>query len=385
VKRLLPLALIVALALSATACDPTPTAAIVNGVAISQSRLYSDLTLIVGDNPNKVSAAACMLQLQGANVPLPANGAGEGTVTQDLAAYQLTTMIIGELVHQRLARLGHPVTSADIAAARVDLLTQLSPSAGQGASQCGLTGAQLAATVPADFVHRQTVYLAEQEKLAAVIGGVDLSPAAINAYYVAHPQEFQLICLSDIAVPTQAQAAQLRQQITAGTITFEAAAAASSIDTQTAQGGGKIPCVPLNQIQNQVILGAINGLKVGDVSQPVNNPASQAGATSVWLMLKVDDRPLVPLSQAESQIRQELLAAHNSQVTAEFTRLTATSDVTVSPQYGSWRKLSGVHSPVPPPARTLLSPFANIPGAGALGGLGAGAGAGTSSGTSSGG
>jgi PPIC-type PPIASE domain len=362
VKRLLSLVLLGALALSAAACDAAPTAATVNGVTISQTELYNDLAIIAGESSSTLTPTACMLELQGANVPVPANGVGEGTVTQDLAAYQLTTMIIGELVHQRLAKLGQAVTAADLSAARVDLATQLSPSPSQGSSPCGLTGDQLAAKVPADFYRRQVQYLAEQEKLAAIIGGVDLSQSALNAYYLAHPAEFQLICLSDIAVATQAQAAQLRSQITAGTVTFETAAGQSSIDSQTAQNGGQIPCVPAAQIQNQVILGAINGLKVGDISQPVNNPASAPGAQAVWLLLKVDDRPLVPLSQAESQIRQELLAAHNSQVTAEFSRLTGSSDVTVNPQYGSWHKLSGVHSPVPPPARDLLAPFANIAG-----------------------
>ncbi|HXX91122.1 MAG TPA: peptidylprolyl isomerase [Acidimicrobiales bacterium] len=361
-KRLLPLALLGALAVSATACDAAPNAAVVNGVAISQSQLLDDLSTIVGGDPSQITPAACMLQLQGASVPLPGNGVGDDTVTQALAAYQLTTLVIEELVHQRLAQLGHQVTAADIAAAQTDLTAQLSPSSTQGTSPCGLSGAQLAAQVPAGFYHRQVVALAEQEKLAAIVGNVDLSTGAMAAYYQAHPQEFQLICLSDIAVNTQAQAAQLRQAITSGSTSFEAAATQNSVDTQTAPNGGQIPCVPMSQVQNQVILGAISGLKPGDVSQPVNNPASATGGQSVWLLLKIDDEPVVPFSQAQSQIRQELLAAQNNQVTAEFSRLTHSSDVTVNPQYGSWSKLAGVRSPTPPPARDLLSPFANIPG-----------------------
>jgi hypothetical protein len=350
-----------ALAFGASACDVSPTAATVNGVGISQRQFTSDLAAIAGDGSGQVSGAACMLALQGSTVPSPTNGAGEGTVTQAVAGYQLNNLILGELVHQHLARLGRAVTKADLAAARADLLTQLTPSGGQGSSPCGLTGAALLAKVPSGFLDRQVNYLAEQEKLAAVVGGVDLSEAGLRAYYQAHPDEFQLICLSDIAVPTQAQAAQIRQAVAAGTLTFEAAAAQSSQDTQTRGQGGQIGCFPTAQIQNQVILGALNGVSIGDMSQPVNQPNAQAGAAGVWLLLKVDDKPVTPFAEARSQIRQELLASHNSAVTAAFVALTRTADVVVNPQYGSWGRIAGVRPPGTPPPGDLLAPLANRP------------------------
>ncbi len=363
-KRLPLLVLLATLALAASACDVGPTAATVNGVAISQSALNSDLAVLAGDHPGQLSDAACMLELQGSNVPVPANGAGDGTVTQELAAYQLSNMILGELIHQRLGELHHPVTHVDVAEARADLLTQLTPSSTQ--SPCGLSGAQLEAKVPSGFFEQQTLYLAEQEQLAAVLGGVDLSTAGLKDYYDAHPQDFQLVCLSDIAVTTQAEATQIRASITAGTTSFAAAAAQSSIDTQTNQQGGQIGCVPIGQIQNQVILSALDGVAVGGITQPVEQPPTQAGGTSAWLLLMVDAKTVTPFSQAESQIRQTLLAAHNSEVTTEFSRITDTSEVVVNPQYGSWSKLSGiVESPTPPPARDVPVPSVNLGGAAA--------------------
>ncbi|HUO49184.1 MAG TPA: peptidylprolyl isomerase [Acidimicrobiales bacterium] len=377
-RRLLPAAL-VALALSATACDVTPTAATVQlgsqHATISQSHLLSDLQMIAGANPAQLGYAACVLELQGATPPT-IHGVGDGTVTQDLARFQLNNLVFNELVHMRLAATGHSVTAADLDAARADLLAQLS----SGSSPCQLQGQRLADQVPT-FIDREVTALAEQEKLVSVLGQVDLSPAGLEAYYQAHPSEFQLVCLSAIVVNSQAQAAQIRQQITSGQTTFETAAATSSIDTQSAQSGGQLGCTPISQVQNQVILGALNGLNIGDISQPVSEANTVTGQGDVWILLKLDSKPVTPLSQAASQIRQELLSAHAGPYNAEMQRVAALAKVSVNPQYGSWSTQSGVVSPVPPPARQLLDPFANIPASTGVGGLGSGVGTGTGAGS----
>jgi hypothetical protein len=382
VKRLLSAALVAlvlgALALSATACDATPTAATVRlgnqEATISQARLLSDLQLIAGANPAQLGYAACVLELQGATPPA-VHGAGEGTVTQDLAKFQLNNLVFDQLVHMRLAATGHAVGAADLDAARTDLINQLSSNS----SPCGVQGRQLAAKVPA-FVDREVTALAEQEKLVSVLGRVDLSPAGLAAYYQAHPGEFQEVCLSAIVVNAQAQAAQIRQQIVSGQTTFQAAAAASSIDTQSAANGGQLGCTPVSQIQNQVILSALNGLNVGDVSQPVTEANSVTGAGDVWILLKLDSKPDVPLSQAAPQIRQELLSSHAGPYNAEMQRVASLARVSVNPQYGRWSTVSGVVSPVPPPARQLMDPFANIPASTGAAGPGPGAAPGASSG-----
>ena len=379
-KRPLPVAALVALALSA-ACTVSPTAATVRygsqETTISQSQLLGDLDTIAGASPAQLSAAACMLELQGATPPA-IQGAGEGTVTQDLAKFQLNNLIFNQLVHMRLAQTGHAVTADDVGAAQSDLLAQLSP----GSSPCGLQGSQLEAKVPSGFLHREVVALAEQEKLIAVLGGVDLSPAGLATYYQAHPTEFQQVCLSAIVVNTQAQAAQIRQQITSGATSFEAAAASSSIDTQSAANGGQLGCTPVAQVQNQVVLSALNGLNIGDISQPVSEPNTVTGQGEVWILLKLDSKPTTPISEAEPQIRQELLSAHAGPYNTEMTRVASLAHVTVSPQYGAWSTATGVVSPVPPPARELLDPFADIPPST---GSGIGTGTGTGSGAATGG
>lgn len=350
-RRLLVLAALALLAAAGTACDLSPPAATVAGTTITRSQLDDQLAQIAGN-----SYAQCALQLQGVSLAGPVAGAGDGTVTSSFATFELSTLVLERLVDQDLARRGQAVTSADLTAARADFVGQLTPSS--SSSPCGLAGQQLLARLPASFVDAQVRFLAAQERLAAVIGHVDVSSAALLRYYQTHPTQFQEICLSDIAVQTQAQAQQIHDAIVGGKATFENEAAQFSIDSQTASGGGRIPCLPSSQIVNSVILGAISGLNAGQVSQPVFEPPS-TGGSGVWFVLRVDDRPLVPFAQAASQIRQQLLSSQNSSVSAEFTRITRHADVVVDPRYGSWSPAQGVRAPSTPKAAWLLSPAAN--------------------------
>lgn len=350
-RRLLVLAALAALAAAGTACDLSPPAATVAGTTITRSQLDDQLTQIAHN-----ADAQCALQLQGVSLAGPVTGAGDDTVTSSFATFELSTLVLERLVAQDLARHGQTVTAADVAAARADFVSQLTPQSSQ--SPCGMAGQQLLAHLPASFVDQQVQFLAAQERLAAVIGHVDISSAALMRYYQTHPTQFQEICLSDIAVQAQAQAQQIHDAIVGGTATFEHEAQQFSIDSQTASGGGRIPCLPSSQIVNSVILGAISGLNPGQVSQPVFEPPS-TGGSGVWFVLRVDGRPLVPFAQAASQIRQQLLSSQNSTVSAEFARITRHADVVVDPRYGRWNPAQGVRAPTPPKSVWLLSPAAN--------------------------
>lgn len=350
-RRLVVLVALVALAAAGTACDLSPPAATVGSSTISRSQLDDQLSKIVGN-----SYAQCALQLQGVNIAGPVTGAGDDTVTSSFSTFELSTLVLERLVEQDLARRGKRVTAADVSAARADFVSQLTPTT--SASPCGLAGQILVSKLPSGFADEQVRFLAAQERLAEVIGHVDVSPTALRSYYDTHATQFQEICLSDIAVQAQTQAQQIHDAITGGSATFENEAQQFSIDSQTAQGGGRIPCVPSSQIVNTVILGAIAGLAPGQVSQPVFEPQA-TGGSGVWFVLRVDGRPQVPFGQAEPQIRQQLLSAQNPAVSAEFTRITRHADVVVDPRFGSWSAAQGVRAPVTPKASLLLSPSAD--------------------------
>ncbi|MHB8682071.1 MAG: peptidylprolyl isomerase [Acidimicrobiales bacterium] len=362
-RRLLVIAALAALAGATSACQVGPTAATVGGSSISRSTLDDQLSQI----SNSVYAQ-CALQLQGVNLPTPLSGVGDATVNANFASFELSTLVLEQLIVGDLARRHQAVTSADLASARTDLAAQLTPSAAS-ASPCpgAVSGRRLLGLLPPAFVGEQVRFLAAQERLAAVLGHVDISTPALQRYYQSHPTEFDEVCLSDIAVQSQSQAQSVHDAIASGSTTFGAAAQQSSIDTQTAANGGVIPCVPSSQIVNSVILGAINGLSPGQISQPVFEPQTGGGAGGVWFVLALDGRPQVPFDQAQSQIRQQLLSAQNTVVSAEFSRITHRADVVIDPRYGSWNPQQGVRPPAPPRSTWLLSPAADQSGGSALG------------------
>jgi hypothetical protein len=367
VRRLLLSVALVAAGAAGTACGLVPPAASVQGATVSRHQLDTELSEI-----SQSPYAQCALTLQGVNLPSTLSGAGDDTVSSTLASFELSTLVLERLVETDLARRGHPVTAADLQAARVDLVSQLTPGAGSP-SPCpnGVVGQQLVDRLPATFRADQVGFLAAQEQLAVTLGHVDVSRPALLAYYRAHPSEFQELCLSDIAVQSQAEAQSIHDAIASGAATFASEAQQDSIDTQTAPNGGQIPCVASSQVVNSVILGAIAGLAPGQISAPVFEPNASATGGGVWFVLELDGRPVVPFAQAEAQIRERLLSAQNAAVSAEFTRLAEAAHVTVDPRYGTWTAARGVQPPKAPPAADLLSRSADLsPGAPAAGAAG---------------
>jgi parvulin-like peptidyl-prolyl isomerase len=359
VKRLALVAALAALAAAGTACDLSPPAATVAGTTVTTSQLDAQLSAIAGS-----PFAQCTLQLQGVNVT--PQGAGTATVSSSLASFVLSTLVLERLVESDLARRGHPVTPSDLAAARQDLGAQLSPS--NGSSPCSVSGAQLVDRMPKAFRDQQVQFLAAKERLGQTIGHVDLSPASMLAYYQSHPTQFQELCLSDIAVQTQAQAQQIHDAIASGASSFAVEAQQNSLDSGTASSGGQLPCVSSSQITNPVITSAIAGLSPGQVTAPVFDQGGTAGGNGVWFVLQLDSSPTIPFATAQPQIRGQLLAPTDSVVSAEFSRLVAAAKVTVDPRFGKWSAAQGVQPPTPPPSSLLLSPNAGSSGSSGLGG-----------------
>ena len=357
-KRLLALAALAALAAAGTACDLSPPAATTDGGTVSTRQLVDQLELVANTNSEAHAYVQCVLAAEGVNLPASVAGAGNDTVSSAFASFELSTLVLERLVHADLARRGRPVTPADLSAATSDLAAQVDAAAQSGSCPQGATGPQVVDHLPAVFRQEQVGFLAAQERLAEVLGHVDLSVGGLMAYYQSHTSEFAEICLSDIAVQSQAQAQQIHDAIASGSATFAAEATQSSVDSQTAPQGGTLGCVARSAIANQVILSALAPLKAGQITQPFQEP-STTGA-SLWLVLRFDGDKTVPFSQAETQIRQELLSAQNGTVSAEFGRITRAAHVTVDPRFGSWSATAGIQAPAPPPARDLLSRTADL-------------------------
>lgn len=353
-KRLLVMTVLAAMSLSATACQLSPLAATVGSSTITRSQLDTELLLIAGNQ-----YAQCALEIQGVNLPSPLTGVGDDTVTSTFSTFELSTLVLEKLISQDLARRHKTVTSSDLSVARADFVSQVTvPASSTNPCPSQIDGQQLVDQLPTAFVKEQVQFLADQELLAATLGKIDISSAALRKYYDANPSQFQEICLSDIAVATQAQAQSIRAAVVAGTATFPAEAQQNSLDTSNSANGGAIPCIPMSQVQNTLILSAVSTLQVGQLSQPTFEPSTGSGG-GAWLLLEMDGRPLTPFSDAESQIRAQLLSAQNGLVSAEFSKLARAAKVDVDPRYGSWSPSQGIKPPPTPPAVDLLSPAAD--------------------------
>jgi PPIC-type PPIASE domain len=281
-------------------------------------------------------------------------------VSTQLASYELSTTILENLVSQDIARRHITVGSSQIAAARQDLAAQLDAAESSGTTtSCNLTGTQLLQRLPTSFSSVEISYLANEEQLAVTLGHVNLGSSGILHYYLTHSSEFAQVCLSVIGVSSQSEAQSILSSINSGTTTFAQAAKQDSLLTNSAQNGGAYACMLTSTLDGSSLLAPIEALSPGQVSQPLSETSSE-GQTA-WLLVRMNGKPQESLSQAHSQIREDLISAQNSKVTAEFHRITGSAKVWVDPRYGTWSTLKGVQPPVPPPAKYVLSPSAALP------------------------
>ncbi len=263
---------------------------------------------------------------------------------------------VGDLLAEQFAASkGIVVTPADVAAAQSDFESTLErgdqPGGAAGLAvgdhlllpgrhrgqrhRQGPAGRVCRRRSRTDQVRNQAV----DEKLLA--HGADLSEAAVAAYYNANLAQFTTACVSVIVTDTQAHADQLVAQINAGA-SFASVAKASSLDSQTAANGGSLGC---NYTEAQVEQALqVQSVTAGQPIAPV-----QDSSTGQWVIYEVTSQTVAPLSAAAPVARRELLqsTANINRVNKEIVAFARSSDVSVDPQYGTWKLLSIVAARLP--------------------------------------
>jgi len=339
---------VVALGALASACQVTPTAASVNGDTIAVASLNTQMSTLAGS-----AAGQCLLALRG----YPAVTAGDSYPTS--FAGQVLSNSVGNLVAAQFAAAhGIHTTGADLATARSNYTSSLDggiTAMAQQASTAGtispcqksdgsvFTGQELLAALPASVRNSELANQAVDNRLLA--RGADLSAPAVLAFYAANQPLFVIDCVSDIATTSQAAADQVVAKLQAGQ-SFATLAASSSVDTQTASNGGQLGC---NFTESRV-LSALQLTSV-TVGTPVT-PVQTTGGT--WVVYEVTSQTVVPVTQAASVIRDDLIhtSANTQRVTAELLVFARHSSIDVNPQYGTWTGVR-ITPPATPPARFL--------------------------------
>jgi parvulin-like peptidyl-prolyl isomerase len=342
----------------ASACQVTPTAASAAGASISVQALNTQLRTL-----ETTVAGGCLLQLENANLSTfdAVGTGGSGTYSMAFTNAVLNNQVGDLLARQFAASKGITISSADLATAKSDFESTLdgeisqevqsAESAGtisycQLASGANITGQQLLGALPASFAADQIHNQAVDEKLLA--RGADLSPAAVSAYYAANKGLFTQVCVSRIVTDTEAHANQLVSQIAAGA-SFATVAEANSLDTQTKAQGGALGCnFTLSQVEQDL---NIQSVTVGQPVAPI-----QDTSTGQWIIYAVTSQTVEPLTSVTSLVQRELLqtTTNVNRVSKELVAYAHTADVTVNPQYGSWKRLTVV-APVGPPPKYLLA------------------------------
>ncbi len=365
VKRLLTSSIIVlAAGLLTTACNVTPPAATINGATISVSALNDQLRSF-----NSTQVGHCLLTAEtGQTTQFQTQGTG-GPGTYDMAFTDsiLENSVGNELAFQLAASKGLNASASDLKTAQQNFVATLNgeiSAAAQQASQSGtgsycvaasgqpLTGDQVMAALPATIRNALIANNAVDEKLLA--DRADISDAAISSYYAANRGLFTADCVSWIVTDSQDHANQYAAQINAGT-SFSDVAKAHSLDTQTASSGGTLGC-SFTQSQVEQAL-QVQSAPVGSPIGPIQDTRSGA-----WEIYEITSQRVASLSDVRSDVIQQLLqtATNGNRIAKEIQTYARHSNVSIDPQYGTW-KGQGVVAPVAPPAQYLLAAVSGQP------------------------
>jgi hypothetical protein len=372
VKRLLLVAVLGALVVGATGCDLSPPAASVNGATISQTALNAELSSVINHaNAQCATQLASGLTTSPAGVATQDDGTTSNSVTPSFADNILQSLVLQKLEEQNLAGHGVTVTSADVTAATADYEGQLQAQLSQ-AQQASTTpdGCTLSASksvsgqLPKGFLQAQATSLADQEQFEVVTGHVNLSPAALEAYYEAHLTQVTQSCLDVVLSDTQAKAQSVRDAIAAGT-SFTTASTSANVDQQASPTGGQLPCEYPSVVTQQFgsTLGpTINALSTGQLTEPVALATQSSTGTAVtyYAVVEMRQHQLVPFSTLRSSIREAILEAHSTVVKTALDHLLARARISVDPRYGQWSAKHGVTVPTPPPPAFVLNANANV-------------------------
>ncbi|HWF17220.1 MAG TPA: peptidylprolyl isomerase, partial [Acidimicrobiales bacterium] len=284
-KWLLVLLILLGGGVAAAALTVPTNAAVVNGSAISQQTLNSDISAIVGSPDYQCYLTSeDYLSSNGNQVLPPITGAGQGqnvgdnpTANSAFVATYLDTEIGHELVLY-LATTHHvTVTPEQLTEARANLVNQIDgvmsqvSQTAQGQNprfSCGspspLTGQVVLASLPASFVDAQVQFVATASALQEDLAGVGSSEGQLEGYYERHRAQFDTACFNAAEYSSESAAKQAQASIDFGTPFAQVASSATQ--------SGTIPCTELVAVAGELgaAVSTLQGLAVGKASAPIS-------------------------------------------------------------------------------------------------------------------
>lgn len=376
-KRLIVLLIVLAGGLAAAAFMVPSNAAVVNGAAISQQTLNSDVSAIAGSADYQCYLNSQeYLTSQGQQQLPPVTGVGTGqnsddhaTATSAFTANYLDTEIGHQLIVNLADRRGVSVTTADLAEARTNLTAQISTvmteilqtAQGQNpAYSCTVTGRpvtgkQVLDSMPASFVDQQVQFVATASALEEDFSGVGSSAADLERYFGRHQPQFDTVCFDAAVFSSQDAANTAAAGVNFGTPFSQA--------TSGATQQGTIPCGIVAGIATQIGTTASNleNVAVGKASPPIDVGADQSGSGEDFVIVSPTKRTSTPFSAAKTAVAAAVEQAGSKATTAALTAAERHASVSVDPRYGTWVPSSAsVFVPFTPTRSDVLNPAANV-------------------------
>jgi PPIC-type PPIASE domain len=369
VKWLLALLVLLGGGVAWAALAVPTNAAVVNGSAISQASLNSDVHAIAASAEYQCYLnSEEYLSSNGRQVGLPpVTGAGKGqnegdnpTATSAFVATYLDTVIGHELVVQLAAKHGVTTDSAQLADARRSLANQITgvmqqvaqTAQGQNPTfSCGtarpLTGEEILASMPSWFVDDQVQFVATASGLQEDLAGVGSSEANLQAYYEKHRSQFDTVCFNAAEFTDQASAGAAAAAVDFGTPFSQVASSASQ--------SGTIPCTELVAVAGELGTGVstLDGIAVGKASAPIN-------VNGNYIVLELSRRTPTPFATAKPIVSQAVQEVGARATQAAITAAERRATVSVDPRYGTWVPVNAsVFTPLAPVKSDVLNAPAN--------------------------
>ena len=354
----------------AWAAFAVPTnAAVVNGSAISQGSLNSDVHAIAGSAEYQCYLnSEEYLSSNGSQPGLPpVSGAGKGqnegdnpTANNAFVATYLDTVIGHELVEQLAAKHDVTVDPAQSADARASLTNQITgvmqqvAQTAQGQNprfSCGatspLTGQQVLDSLPSWFVDEQVQFVATASALQEDLAGVGSSEGKLQSYYEQHRARFDTVCFNAAEYSDEASAKDVQVAVDLGTPFAQAVSSATQ--------SGTIPCTELVAVAGELgtSISALDGLAVGQASAPIN-------VNGNYVVLELSKRTPTPYATAKPIVSQAVQEVGARATQTAISAAERRASVSVDPRYGTWVPASAsVFTPFTPEKSDVLNAPAN--------------------------
>jgi hypothetical protein len=372
VKWLIALLLVLGGVVAYAAFAVPTTAAVVNGSAISQASLNSDVHAIAGSAEYQCYLNSnAYLSSQGSQALPPVPGAGKGqnagdnpTANSAFVAQYLDTLIGMELQLQVAAKHDVTVTPAQLTDARSSFESHISTvmrdvaQTAQGQNPqftCGatnpLTGQDVLATMPASFVDDEVQFDATLSALREELAGVGASESDLMRYYEKHRAEFDTVCFNAAEYTDESSAKDVQAAVDLGTPFPQA--------TSSAAQSGSFQCAPIVLLASQlgVDVSTLEGVALNQASAPIQESGN---GNTVYLVLELTKRTPTPFATAKQYVSGVVQSLGERATSNAMNAAQRRASVTVNPQYGTWVAGSArVYTPFTPEKSDVLNASAN--------------------------